>query len=177
MVERKKRKGMTKKAYYTDRLLHWVSAFLLLFMLLNLSSQLHNVDWAIKGQLEHRQDAVEMHAFVGITLILFIFARLIFPLVVKSHVKRIEPKTRLHAGFIKVTHLALYVCIILLVTTGIVMVKNYEIPLTIIGIDISPDKNAFYSVFPKFYEIHMVLQEVIWWLIAIHFAGVMYAKR
>ncbi len=53
---------MKSTSYIVDRVLHWLSAFLLLFMLMNLSTQLHNVNWEIKGQLEHRQDAVEMHA-------------------------------------------------------------------------------------------------------------------
>lgn len=57
---------MQSKSYIVETALHWVSALLLLFMLLNLSSQLHNVDWDIKGQLEHRQDAVELQAFLAL---------------------------------------------------------------------------------------------------------------
>jgi cytochrome b561 len=62
------------KSYIIDKALHWISALLLFLMLMNLSSQLHNVDWDIKGQLEHRQDAVEMHAVIGILLVLFTLA-------------------------------------------------------------------------------------------------------
>jgi cytochrome b561 len=60
---------MKSKSYIIDRALHWISALLLLFMLMNLSTQLHNVDWDIKGQLEHRQDAVEAHPIIGMILL------------------------------------------------------------------------------------------------------------
>ncbi len=168
---------MKSKSYIVDRILHWVSAFLLLFMLMNLSTQLHNVNWEIKGQLEHRQDAVEAHALIGITLVLFTFARLIFPYLSKSKIPRVEPKTKNHAFFIKLTHIALYSCILLLAATGIALINNYEIPLTVLGIEIAPDKQSFYSSFPKIHDIHMVLKQTIWWLIAIHFVGIMYAKK
>lgn len=168
---------MISKSYIIDRALHWISAILLLFMLMNLSSQLHNVDWDIKGQLEHRQDAVEMHAIIGIVLVLFTVARLLFPYFVKTPIERIEPKSRAHNLFIKSTHFMLYSCIFLLMVTGILLVNNYEIPLTVFSIDLAPDRAAFYSFFPKVHEIHMILKQVIWWLIAIHFAGIMYAKR
>uniref|UniRef100_A0A486XVB0 Cytochrome b561 bacterial/Ni-hydrogenase domain-containing protein n=1 Tax=Rheinheimera sp. BAL341 TaxID=1708203 RepID=A0A486XVB0_9GAMM len=85
---------MKSKSYIVDRALHWISALLLLFMLLNLSSQLHNVDWDIKGQLEHRQDAVELHAVLGITLLLFTIARLIFPYLSKTSIERVTPTSK-----------------------------------------------------------------------------------
>lgn len=52
-----------------DRTLHWISAILLPLMLLNLSSQLHNLDWDIRGQVDHRQDIVEMYAALGVDLL------------------------------------------------------------------------------------------------------------
>ncbi len=165
------------KSYIIVKALHWISALLLFLMLMNLSSQLHNVDWDIKGQLEHRQDAVEMHAVIGILLVLFTLARLLFPYFVKTPIKRIEPKSRGHILFIKTTHFTLYSCIFLLAGTGMLLVNNHEIPLTIMWIDLAPDREAFYSFFPKTHDIHMVLKQTIWWLIAIHFAGIMYAKR
>lgn len=168
---------VNSKTYIVDRAFHWISALLLLFMLMNLSSQLHHMDWNIKGQLEHRQDAVEMHAIIGIILVLFTVARLVFPYLVKTPIKRIQPTSRYHALFIKTTHLALFGCIFLLVATGILLVNNYEIPLTILWFELAPNVDAFYSFFPTIHDIHMVLQQSMWWLIAVHFAGIMYAKR
>lgn len=168
---------MKSKSYIVDRALHWISALLLLFMLLNLSSQLHHVDWDIKGQLEHRQDAVELHAVLGIALLLFTIARLIFPYLCKTSIERVTPTSKKHSIFIKVTHLSLYACIFLLAATGLALINNYQIPLTVFGIELAPDKDAFYQVFPGIHDIHMVLKQLIWWLIAIHFFGIMYAKR
>lgn len=149
------------KSYIIDRALHWISALLLLFMLMNLSTQLHNVNWDIKGQLEHRQDAVEMHAIIGIALVFFTFARLLFPFIAKGPIKRVEPKSKRHAFFIRLTHIALYTCIFLLAGTGILLINNYEIPLSVFGFDLPPDRDAFYSFFPKVHDIHMVLKQTI----------------
>lgn len=168
---------MMGKAYIFDRVLHWLSAALLLFMLMNLSSQLHNVDWDIKGQVVHRQDAVEIHATIGLILLIVTLARIFYSMFNKAALPRIQPKGPKHAAFIKVIHLALYFCILGLVVTGLVMFNNYEIPLSLFGIELQPSKQDFYSIFPDIHRIHMLLRNTIWWLIGIHFVGIMYAKK
>lgn len=168
---------MHSKSYIIDRALHWIAALLLLFMLMNLSTQLHNVDWDIKGQLLHRQEAVEVHALAGFALLAVTLFRILFPFLTKTPLPRVEPKSPKHGFFIKTTHMAMYLCIVMLVVTGVLMVNNYEIPLTILGVELSPDKDAFYGVFPKIHQIHMLLKQAIWWLIGIHFVGIMYAKK
>ena len=168
---------MNSKTYIVDRTLHWISALLLLLMLMNLSSQLHSVNWDIKGQIEHRQEAVEVHAVMGIILVIFTVARLLFPYFAKTPIKKTKPKSAFHSLFIKSTHFAMYACIFLLAGTGVLLVNNYEIPLTILWFELPPDKDAFYSFFPKIHDIHTFFQQCMWWLIALHFAGAMYAKR
>jgi cytochrome b561 len=168
---------MKSKSYVIDRALHWIAALFLLFMLMNLSTQLHNVDWDIKGQLEHRQDAVETHATVGVILLVFTIMRLVFPYLTKAKIPRVEARSAKHSAFIKVTHIALYLCIFLLVVTGTTLLNNHEIPLSVFGIDFQASKDSFYQVFPQYHEIHMMLTNTIWWLISIHFVGIMYAKK
>tara|TARA_R110002126_G_scaffold8953_6_gene41155 strand:- start:2953 stop:3459 length:507 start_codon:yes stop_codon:yes gene_type:complete len=168
---------MKSKSYIVDRALHWGSALLLLFMLMNLSSQLHHVDWDIKGQLQHRQDAVELHAVIGIILVIFTVARLISPYLSKTKIERVNPESKKHLIFIKVTHVSLYTCIFLLAATGLALINNYQIPLTVFWVELAPDRDAFYQTFPKIHDIHMFLKQTLWWLIAIHFFGIMYAKR
>ncbi|HAW94089.1 MULTISPECIES: cytochrome b/b6 domain-containing protein [unclassified Arsukibacterium] len=168
---------MKSKSYIVDRALHWISALLLLFMLMNLSTQLHHVDWDIKGQVLHRQDAVELHAFIGIILVIIMFGRLIFPYLTRTKIERVQPESKKHSVFIKVTHISLYSCIFLLAATGVALINNYQIPLTVFGFELAPDKDVFYQVFPKIHETHMFLKQLIWWLIAVHFIGIMYAKR
>jgi len=168
---------MTNKAYVFERVLHWLSALFLLFMLMNLSTQLHNVDWDIKGQVEHRQDALEWHGTIGVVLLVLTLVRIIYPFLSKASIPRVIPTSSKHAAVIKVTHLALYLCIFSLVVSGLAMFNHYEIPLVLFGVEVAPNKPGFYDVFPKIHQIHMLLRDVIWWLIGIHFIGIMYAKR
>jgi len=71
----------------------------------------------------------------------------------------------------------MYLCILLLAATGIALINNYEIPLSVLGIEIAPNRESFYDIFPKIHEIHMILKQTTWWLIGIHFFGIMYAKK
>lgn len=168
---------MTSKTYIVDRVLHWVSALVLLFMLMNLSTQLHHVDWDIKGQLLHRQDAVEIHAIMGIILVVLTIGRIVYSHFSETKLNRVQPKSIWHQRFIQITHIALYTCILSLVATGVLLINHYEIPLTVYGIELPPDREGFYDTFPVIRSIHLQLREAIWWLIAIHFVGIMYAKR
>ncbi|RZM84345.1 cytochrome b/b6 domain-containing protein [Pseudoalteromonas rubra] len=168
---------MNSKVYFVDRAFHWISVFILLFMLLNLSSNLHNIDWDIKGQLLHRQSAVETHASVGIILVIFTLLRLMFSWGFKKSIQRVTPKSKIHAWFISFTHIAMYLCIFLLTATGIAMVNNYEIPLSIFGFELAPSRENFYQNFPQFNDIHIFTQQAFWWLIGCHFFGILHAKK
>ena len=165
------------KFYITDRVMHWFAALMLLFMLMNLSSQLHNVDWDIKGQLLHRQSAVELHATVGIILLLVTLARVFYPYFISKPLPRTIPSNKKHAVFIRITHIALYACIGALGVTGLAMLVRYEIPLSVLGVALEPSKDAFYAEFPSIHQIHMQLQRAVWWLVGIHFVGIIAAKR
>ncbi len=168
---------MASRSRILDRSLHWISAVLLLLMLMTLSSQLHQVNWEVKGQLAHRQDAVELHAIMGLMLVVVMLIRLIFPLLSSVPMVRMQPTSATHGFFIRLTHSALYVSILGLAVTGLMMVNNYEIPLMVAGISIAQDKQAFYANFTQWHEIHMILKQVMWWLIGLHLAGVLYAKK
>ncbi len=168
---------MKSKSYIIDRALHWSAALLLLFMLMNLSTQLHNVNWDIKGQLEHRQAAVQTHAVIGLILLALTFTRIIFVKFTGTALPRVVPKSPRHALFIKFTHFSMYLCIGLLALTGMVMINNYEIPLHVWGIELSPSPATFFETFPQFHDVHMLLKQAIWWLIGIHFVGILYAKK
>lgn len=167
----------SSKAYFFDRVMHWIGALLLLFMLMNLSTQLHNVDWQIKGQVEHRQDAVETHALIGIILLTVTLLRVVYPFLLNKPLPRVQPRSKAHEWFVKSTHLALYAGIAGLVVTGLAMIDNYEIPISLFGFEFQGTKDEFYQVFPPLHAIHMLLKQAIWWLVAVHFVGILYAKR
>ncbi|BBN83215.1 hypothetical protein PA25_32000 [Pseudoalteromonas sp. A25] len=168
---------MLSKAYLMDRGLHWISALLLFYMLMVLSGQIHYVDWQIKGEVQHRQDALQAHATAGFVLVIIILSRVLYTLRFQTKLPRMTPQSRRHSLFINAVHGLLYVCIFLLAGTGILMVTNYELPLNILGIELPAKKDNYFSVFSQFHEVHLLLQQAMWWLIAIHLAGVLYAKR
>jgi cytochrome b561 len=170
-------KNMNTKEYIVDRALHWISALLLLFMLLNMASIIHNVDYKIKGQVEHRQDAIELHATVGVFLIFCLITRIIWVKLNKTRIPRTQMKTKRHVLFVKVTHFFMFCLPFLLVASGIAMALNSNIPLSILGFDISANIEGYRAFFHVAHNAHLNLIAAIWWLIAIHFVGILISKR
>lgn len=165
------------KAYITDRILHWVSSLTLLFLLLNMGAQIHYVDYQVKGQIEHRQDAIELHATVGIMLILLLVTRLLWGKLHANHIPRTSVEKNAHKVFILGTHVLLYLVPIGLLISGLLMVTNIDIPLSIFGVSIDKDMQGFIDIYQVAQTIHLNLITLIWWLIGIHVIGIMYAKR
>lgn len=163
--------------YLSDRILHWVSAAFILYMLMVISTELHTVDWQIKGQISHRQDAVQSHAFIGILLIVLTMGRLLLSKFFGASLTRTIPKSSLHKQFIKITHALLYLTIITLFVTGFAMIMNYDIPLIIYGVDLAPDSDRYYSIAVEMRDIHLKAKTLLWWLIGIHLVGFLYSKK
>ena len=166
-----------QKSYLVDRGLHWLSALLLILMLLNLSAELHTVDWDIKGQLLHRQEAVEKHAMMGIALFVILLGRIAWTFAFKSTLPRIIPKSTRHQWLIKITHASLYLTLALLVITGILMLNNYDLSTHVYAFELQGDKQKHIERFPAIHQIHMLARDGIWWMIAIHFFGILAARR
>ena len=160
-----------------DRTLHWISALLLLFMLMNLSSQLHNVDWDIKGQLLHRQEAVQLHATVGLILLAITLTRIGFGRLFEQRLTRTPARSQRHRWLVKSTHLALYLTIGTLVLTGLLMLGNYDIDLYLLGQALPGSKERYYQNFASLQSLHHSAQTCLWWLIALHFIGALYARK
>jgi len=167
---------MEFKPYIVDKVLHW-SIVLMLLLMLNLSTELHYTNWEIKGPLLHRQEAIQFHATVGILILLIVISRVVFTQIMRASIPRIAPKSGKHAKFIKIIHVGMYSCLLALVFTGIGLIINYEVPLSIYGVELTPIREDFLKVFPKLHDVHLILQNVFWWLVAIHFAGFIYSKK
>lgn len=168
---------MNTNEYIVDRVLHWISALLLLFMLLNMASMIHNVDYKIKGQIEHRQDAIELHATVGVLLIIFLVVRIIWGKLNKSKIPRTHIKSKRNKLFVKVIHFFMFFTPLLLVTSGVAMALNSNIPLSIFGIDISANIEGYRAFFHVSHNAHLNLITAIWWLTGIHIVGILISKR
>lgn len=165
------------KLYLTDRILHWLSAVLLLMMLLNLSAELHTVNWTIKGQTEHRQDAVQKHGSIGLILFVVVLVRLIWGYIYREQIPRLPPKSLRHKRITQAIHGLLYTTIFILIATGVMMLAHYELPLNVYGVGFAADKAGFIDTFPVLHEIHMFARDAVWWIIGLHFVGVMYARK
>jgi cytochrome b561 len=168
---------MNTKEYIVDRVLHWISALLLLFMLLNMASVIHIVDYKIKGQVEHRQDAIELHTTVGAFLIICLITRIIWGKLYETKIPRTRMKTKRHEIFVKVTHFFMFFLPLLLVASGVVMALNSNISLNILGFDISANMDGYREFFHVARNAHLNLIATIWWLIGIHFVGILISKR
>jgi cytochrome b561 len=114
---------------------------------------------------------------MGVVLLTLTLVRIVLPFVCQGEIPRIQPHNNKHRIFINITHIALYFSIGLLVAIGLIMIANYAIPITLLGMTFEGKKENFYQFFPKVYDVHMFLQTSIWWLITIHFFGVLYAKK
>ena len=165
------------RAYIVDRVLHWLSALLIFFMLLNMRAQIHIVDYQVKGQVEHRQDAIQTHASVGILLLLVLLVRLVWVGMFKQDIPRHEIAKKSHQAFISLVQFLLYVTVCALAVTGFLMTKNADIPLTVYGFQISDVMESHNQFYGSVHDIHLNLISLFWSLIGIHFVGAIYARR
>ncbi|QBG37158.1 hypothetical protein [Litorilituus sediminis] len=68
---------LDKTSYVIDRVLHWSASSLILGMLLIMGTQIHNIDYRIKGTIEHKQDAIEVHFIMAVLVFVLLLARAI----------------------------------------------------------------------------------------------------
>lgn len=163
--------------YVVDRALHWLSALAILFMLLNMRAQMHTVDYQVKGQIEHRVDAIEIHASAGVILLVLLLCRFVWFHLNKDQIPRqLVTKTN-HQRFIKVTHFLLYLAVAALAVTGFLMANNSDLILSIFGVQLSTGGEQHGQFYGKVRDIHLWLINAFWWLIGIHVIGAMAARK
>ena len=165
------------KPYVIDRVLHWVSSFLILFMLLNMSAQIHTVNYQLQGQLEHRQSAIETHAFTGLLLLTLLIIRIGWYVRFKAQIPRQEISKKKHRTAIKTIHALLYLTVLTLAASGLAMATNSDIPLEILGFILSDGGTQHVQQYALVREVHLSSITLFWWLIGLHFAGAIYARR
>jgi len=74
-------------------------------------------------------------------------------------------------------HFSMYFVLFSLIASGFLMVTNYEHPLFIINIVSFSLGETKLFLFNQANEIHLYLESVIYFLIAMHFAGALYSRR
>ncbi len=163
-----------KKAYVIDRVLHWSCSLLILFMLLVMGSQIHNTDYRIKGAIEHKQDAIEVHFIMGFLVLLLLLSRIIWSKFFLPESRKTTFNSLLHNNIVKVVHFSMYLVLFSLIVSGVFMVTNYEHPLSILNIISFSLGETKLFIFNQANEIHLYLESAIYFLIAMHFAGALY---
>ncbi|KZN44070.1 hypothetical protein N474_23380 [Pseudoalteromonas luteoviolacea CPMOR-2] len=168
---------MANKQYIVDRSLHWIAAFLILFILMNMGAQIHTVNYQIKGQILHRQEAIQLHALMAIGVFALVILRFIWERRFATHLKRQSPQGKLHARFVQTVHACFYLILSGLGITGLGMAFNAEVSIHLFGVQLSDVVNSDGRFYGQMLDIHLELITTLWWLIMLHFAGVIYARR
>ena len=166
-----------KTRYIIDRALHWCSALLILFLLLDMGTKIHTTDYTVKGAVQHKQDAIEIHLVAGIILLLILAARLVWYRYALPAKHRLTYNSPGHKWLVRGVHSSMYLVLCLLMGSGWLMISNYEHSLNILGlVDFSLD-NIDQQLFFSANQWHLWLESGIYALIAFHVAGAMYSRR
>jgi cytochrome b561 len=166
-----------QKSRVIDRILHWFSAGAIIFLLFDIGFKVHTVDYRIKGAVQHKQDAIELHLLVALLLFTVLLARIVWYryLLDKSYWLKYEsPK---HKIATRLAHFSFYGILFLLMLSGVVMVLNYEHPLNILGLINLSESNVVRAVFYDAHNWHLYFESAVYFLIFVHLAGVMYSRR
>ncbi|KZN67461.1 cytochrome b/b6 domain-containing protein [Pseudoalteromonas luteoviolacea] len=168
---------MANKYYVVDRSLHWFAACLILFILMNMSAQIHTINYQIKGQILHRQDAIQTHALMALGVFVLILARFVWEKGFIAKLSRQPLHGKRHQFFVQCVHACFYLVLSGLVMTGLGMAVNAEVAIQLFGVQLSDVVNSDGQLYSKLLDVHLQLISILWWLIAFHFAGAIYARR
>ena len=166
-----------KKSYQIDRVLHWISALAILFMLLDMGTRIHNVDYRIKGAIEHKQDAIEIHMAVALILFFSLICRLVWYQFYLHKKHKLKYQSIKHKWLVRLVHTSLYTTLLLFMMSGLLMVTNYEHPLSIFSVIQFSEVDTNKLTFNSANNWHLYFESIIYFLILVHFVGAMYNRR
>lgn len=167
----------SKTTYIIDRVLHWAAAFVILYMLLNMGTLVHNVDYQIKGEMLHKQDAVSTHLIQGVLLFIILIARLAWSrwFLADEHKTRVDNAK--HQWLVTIIHSGFYLLLFAMLVTGFIMANNYEFPLPVLDNLVLSETGVDKQTFYRFHDIHLWIEDVLYFLIVLHVAGAFYHRR
>jgi len=97
-----------KTSYITDRVLHWCSASAIIFLLLDMGTRIHNIDYRIKGATQHKQDAIELHIGIALLLLIVLLARIVWYQFYLHRDYKVKFENTQHNYLIRFVHYSLY---------------------------------------------------------------------
>lgn len=162
--------------YIIDRVLHWFIALLMLSMVSTMGAEIHAIDYTIKGAVLHKQDAINMHFIMGITLLSLIIGRIFWSTFILEKNKKPQFQSSLHKVIFTITHLLMYGALFSMGVTGLIMINNFEHPLTLLGSLFSASDTSLIT-FTDARTTHMLLLNAIYVFIIGHVGMAIYNKR
>ena len=166
-----------KKSYKIDRVLHWISALAILFLLLDMGTRIHNVDYRIKGAVQHKQDAIEVHIAVAFILLVSLVCRLVWYKFFLHNEHKLRYESVKHKWLVRIVHTTMYTTLFLLMASGVLMVTNYEHPLNLFNIIQFSEADTNILTFNSANNWHLNFESIIYFLILVHFIGAMYNRK
>ena len=166
-----------RQIWIVDRSLHWLSAGLILLMLLNMGSLIHLTDYTVKGDVLHKQDAIESHFIEGSLLLLVMLLRGVWCFGVLPDSLKTQYHSVKHKWVVRAVHSSMSLLVFGFIFSGLVMVTNYAHMIDIIGlIQFSPSE-ANDLLFTQARDVHLLVESILYWMILLHLAGAIYKYR
>jgi len=166
-----------KKSYQIDRVFHWISAVAIIFLLTDMGTRIHNVDYRIKGAIQHKQDAIEIHVTIALILLVSLVCRIVWHQFFLHKEHKLKYGSVKHKWLVRFVHITMYTGLFLLMVSGFFMVINYEHPLNFFGVVQFSQNNTNSLTFNSANNWHLNFKSMIYYLILIHFIGAMYNRR
>lgn len=164
-------------SYIIDRVLHWTVALAILLMLTDMGTRIHFVDYEIKGIVQHKQDAIEVHMSIALVLFTALLARLVWTRFFLHSEHQLKIANPMRKTIVTLVHLSMYAVVIAMMVTGLLMVNNYEHSLNFYQWFSFSTETVERTTFITANEYHRLFESFIYYLIVLHIAGAIYHKR
>lgn len=138
---------------------------------------MHTVDYRIKGAVQHKQDAIELHLLVALLLLVVLLAQIVWYRYFLERSYWLKYESPKHKIATRLTHFSFYAILFLLMLSGVFMVLNYEHPLNILGLVILSESKGVRAYFYDAHNWHLYIKSAVYFLIFVHLVGVMYSRR
>jgi len=166
-----------KKTRIVDRVLHWLSAGAIIFLLFDMGTRIHSIDYRVKGAIQHKQDAIELHVAIAFVLFVTLVGRMVWYRFFLDQAYHLKYESNKHKCLVRTVHLGMYLTLFLFMISGLFMVTNYEHSLNIFGFISLSEANADKLIFNSANNWHLYFESSIYLLIFAHFIGAMYNRR
>jgi len=171
--------GSNKHArpFTIDRVLHWIAAALMLFMLLEMGGQIHLTDYQAKGIEDHKYDAYLVHLVLGGLLTFLLITRLFWNKANPQLEKRLNFSSTFHRHFVSIYHKGFYLLLFVMVASGFIAMRNGDVVISFVSSQWFPSLEPDKKLFNQALELHLFLEDLLYLYIIIHVFGALHNRR